>query len=320
MKLVTFEVRTALGSQSRVGCLSEDGAAVWDINACTAYQLEAGGWSHPWERADLDAPPSMIEFLATGPAGIAGAQATVRAAAESGIHDHRRRAPAVRDDRREEPRAPVPRPPSVRDFLMVREHVENAFARLPPDKRPPHSIEDMAHTPGHWKGDPDNVFGPDDTVPYPSFTNELDYELELAVVIGRPGHDVSAEDAHLHIAGYTIFNDWSARDLQMEEMKIGLGPGLSKFRVLDRPVHQDHRGLRPHDRYHDCPGQRAGVVAGYNGGCCGRSPAGLLGLSRPGTAAGRRDRPGERSPRRVRPGTGEVPTAGKPPSSCMWTA
>ena len=146
VKLVTFEVRTALGSQSRVGCLlSEDGAAVWDINACTAYQLEAGGWSHPWERADLDAPPSMIEFLATGPAGIAGAQATVAAPAESGIHDHHRRR-LLYEMTGVRLLAPVPRPPSVRDFLMVREHVENAFARLPPDKRPPHSIEDMAHT------------------------------------------------------------------------------------------------------------------------------------------------------------------------------
>jgi fumarylacetoacetate (FAA) hydrolase len=75
---------------------------------------------------------------------------------------------------------------------------------------------------------PGNVFGPDDEVPYPTYTEELDYELEIAAVIGRPGRDIKAEDAPKHIFGFTIFNDWSARDVQREEMKVGLGPGKGK--------------------------------------------------------------------------------------------
>jgi fumarylacetoacetate (FAA) hydrolase len=56
----------------------------------------------------------------------------------------------------------------------------------------------------------------------------LDYELEIAVIIGKGGRDIKAEDAAKHIFGYTILNDWSARDVQSEELKIGLGPAKGK--------------------------------------------------------------------------------------------
>ncbi len=56
----------------------------------------------------------------------------------------------------------------------------------------------------------------------------LDYELEVACVIGRAGRDIAEEDAEEYIAGYTIMNDWSARDLQREEMSVGLGPAKGK--------------------------------------------------------------------------------------------
>ena len=56
----------------------------------------------------------------------------------------------------------------------------------------------------------------------------LDYELELGVVVGRQGKDISPSDARDHIFGYTIFNDVSARDLQADEMSAGLGPAKGK--------------------------------------------------------------------------------------------
>jgi 2-keto-4-pentenoate hydratase/2-oxohepta-3-ene-1,7-dioic acid hydratase in catechol pathway len=56
----------------------------------------------------------------------------------------------------------------------------------------------------------------------------FDYELEVAAVIGRDGRDLTPEDARDHIVGYTIFNDWSARDLQFAEMQVGLGPAKGK--------------------------------------------------------------------------------------------
>jgi 2-keto-4-pentenoate hydratase/2-oxohepta-3-ene-1,7-dioic acid hydratase in catechol pathway len=75
---------------------------------------------------------------------------------------------------------------------------------------------------------PNAVFGHDDVIPYPPYTDAMDYELEVAVVIGKGGMNIKAEDAEQHIFGYTIFNDWSARDVQRKEMAVGLGPAKGK--------------------------------------------------------------------------------------------
>ena len=75
---------------------------------------------------------------------------------------------------------------------------------------------------------PTNIFGPEEIIPYPHYTSALDYELEIAVIIGRDGRDIRPESAPAHVFGYTIFNDWSARDVQRAEMKVGLGPAKAK--------------------------------------------------------------------------------------------
>ena len=72
------------------------------------------------------------------------------------------------------------------------------------------------------------IFGPEDAVPYPSASEQLDYELELAAVIGREASNVAEADAFSYIAGFTIFNDWSCRDLQRDEMEARLGPAKGK--------------------------------------------------------------------------------------------
>jgi fumarylacetoacetate (FAA) hydrolase len=82
--------------------------------------------------------------------------------------------------------------------------------------------------PAFYYSNPYVIYGPEDGVPYPSYTKTLDYELEVACVIGRGGMDILESEAEAHIAGYTIMNDWSARDVQVGEMKIGLGPAKAK--------------------------------------------------------------------------------------------
>lgn len=62
----------------------------------------------------------------------------------------------------------------------------------------------------------------------PAYTQRLDYELEIACVIGQGGRNIPASQAEAHIAGYTIYNDWSARDVQRREMAVGLGPCKAK--------------------------------------------------------------------------------------------
>jgi fumarylacetoacetate (FAA) hydrolase len=65
-------------------------------------------------------------------------------------------------------------------------------------------------------------------LPYPHYTKSLDYELEIAAVIGTTGKNLNPDDAAKTIFGFTIFNDWSARDVQRAEMKAGLGPAKGK--------------------------------------------------------------------------------------------
>jgi 2-keto-4-pentenoate hydratase/2-oxohepta-3-ene-1,7-dioic acid hydratase in catechol pathway len=70
--------------------------------------------------------------------------------------------------------------------------------------------------------------GPDDDVAIPADCTEMDYELEVAAVVGRSGSDLDAADAEKHVVGYTVMNDWSARDLQRREMKLSMGPVKGK--------------------------------------------------------------------------------------------
>lgn len=113
--------------------------------------------------------------------------------------------------------APVD-PPSIRDFSVFEQHIEGI--RMGQGGQVP---ERWYRSPFCYFSNPAAVTGPGDEIPIPPGCQDLDLELEVAVVIGRAGRNLTPEQAADHIAGYTIFNDWSARDLQFEEMKLGLG-------------------------------------------------------------------------------------------------
>ena len=117
-------------------------------------------------------------------------------------------------------RAPVLQPPTVRDFMSFEEHATGQGARI--------LHEAWYRLPVFYFSNSLRIFGPDDEVPFPAATDRLDYEMELGCVIGREGSDIAAADALDYIAGFCIFNDWSARDLQMDEMSVGLGPAKGK--------------------------------------------------------------------------------------------
>jgi fumarylacetoacetate (FAA) hydrolase len=118
--------------------------------------------------------------------------------------------------------APLPRPRSVRDFFAFEQHVATVRGHrgqpIPPA---------WYHIPVFYFSNHQAIIGPDDPVPLPH-TERLDYELEVACVIGREGRNIDPADAHDYIAGFTIMNDWSARDIQSEEMSVGLGPAKGK--------------------------------------------------------------------------------------------
>ena len=118
--------------------------------------------------------------------------------------------------------APLPRPPSLRDFYAFEQHVATANRNRGRDV-PPAWYE----LPVFYFGNHSAIYGPNADVPMPR-TKALDYELEIACIIGRAGRDIGEEDAEEYIAGYTIMNDWSARDIQRDEMSVGLGPAKGK--------------------------------------------------------------------------------------------
>lgn len=119
-------------------------------------------------------------------------------------------------------RSPV-HPATLRDFYAFETHVKTANRNRGQDVP-----ENWYKFPVFYFSNPNNNYGHEDTIPYPSYTQALDYELEIAVVIGKAGIDIQPEEAEQHIFGYTIFNDWSARDLQVQEMKVNFGPVKSK--------------------------------------------------------------------------------------------
>ena len=121
--------------------------------------------------------------------------------------------------------APPLQPPSVRDFMAFEEHVAGALRTVGPDATVPAEWYDA---PRFYFTNPHALVGAQDDVEVPAGCARLDFELEVAVVIGTDGRDLTVEQADGHLFGYAIFNDWSARDLQRPEMRVGLGPSKGK--------------------------------------------------------------------------------------------
>ncbi|MEH7307512.1 fumarylacetoacetate hydrolase family protein [Neobacillus drentensis] len=120
-------------------------------------------------------------------------------------------------------KAPLPIPKSFRDFYAFEQHVKQAR-----ENRGLKMIAEWYEIPVFYFSNHLAIKGPGEGIIKPKECNWLDYELEMACIIGKEGRNISAENADEHIFGYCILNDWSARDLQRKEMKVGLGPAKGK--------------------------------------------------------------------------------------------
>jgi len=118
---------------------------------------------------------------------------------------------------------PPLQPPTVRDFMTYERHLEGV-ARGYGDSVP----EAWYAEPVFYFSNPYSMIGAHDEVRIPPGCRLFDFELEVAAVVGAPGRDLTPEQAREHILGYTLFNDWSARDLQGREMQVKLGPSKGK--------------------------------------------------------------------------------------------
>ena len=196
MKLVTFlndknEERTGIFTSNRY----------WDM-AESASQISK------------QLPNNMIGFLNAGEAAMDTARKVETAANEGKIDSFVENVRLL---------APVPHPTSCRDGYAFRQHVATARRNRGVDMIPEFDQYPVFYFTNH-----NAVMGPGDLMVEKDHLERLDFELEAAVVIGKRGKNVSSSEADAYIAGYTIMNDFSARTLQMEEMKLNLGPAKGK--------------------------------------------------------------------------------------------
>lgn len=234
MKLSTFEVKTVLGKTQRIGLVlfpNSDGTPVLvDLNAAYCWMLtEAGNKPEPQRWADFLFPSDMRVFLELGQPALDTAHEVEsrfttllkNAQPEDLIGPNGQRLAFHQAE--VSLKTPVPNPKMMRDFLSFETHTANGFKR-----RNEPIPEAWYKMPVYYKGNPHTLIGHEEIVHWPSYTRIMDYELELACVIGKQGKNITADNAADYIVGYTIMNDFSARDIQKYEMLCRLGPAKGK--------------------------------------------------------------------------------------------
>jgi 2-keto-4-pentenoate hydratase/2-oxohepta-3-ene-1,7-dioic acid hydratase in catechol pathway len=157
-------------------------------------------------------PSSMAAALAAGRAFRDAAEAALSAADDAAIPIGEVAWAAAVD------------PPVIRDGLTFPLHMKQFSERVGGGLPNPQIFK----TPPYFKGSTGVIYGHEAEVPYPALTNFLDYELEIGIIVGGAGRNLTPAQAEQQIFGYTIFNDFSARDLQAAEMGMGMGPQKCK--------------------------------------------------------------------------------------------
>lgn len=213
MKLLSF----AVGDAVHVGALRADGSVV-DLTLAGGTDADATGEHSPFA--------SMQRLIEAGPPALEHARRLVDSA------------PSGTDPATIRWLAPLPVPIQIRDFLVFEEHMRmagwngaklRALRGAPPAPAAPPPVPAIWYEqPLYYKCNRFAVVGTGSTVRWPAYSDIIDYELEIACVIGRKGRDISARDAADYIFGYTIYNDLTARDAQFKEMQGPLGPAKGK--------------------------------------------------------------------------------------------
>ncbi len=222
MKLVSFTIPCATGPITRIGAIVDD--QVIDLNLACRLQLAAGGETgRAVEIANALVPPNMIAFLTGGQLSKNAAQDALHFIASQKISQGPNGETVSQAFDSTQLLAPVPRPTSIRDTLSFEGHMIN-FERRTGKKTPPRWYE----TPIYYKGNPARVVGHEADLYWPDYTEKFDYELEFGCYISKEGCNIDVENARDYIAGYTIFNDMSARDVIPGEVAMFLGPGKGK--------------------------------------------------------------------------------------------
>jgi 2-keto-4-pentenoate hydratase/2-oxohepta-3-ene-1,7-dioic acid hydratase in catechol pathway len=199
------------------------GERILDLNAAYVAALPELSREAAGRFADVYFPCDMLCFLESGRLGMEAARALV-SRFEAGTL-----APRVDAGCLSYPASevcllsPLTRANMLRDFLAFEAHTRRGYER-----RGQEMPSLWYELPVYYKGNNRSLVGPDADVTWPAYTEKFDYELEIACVIGKQGRNVPVERAHAYIAGYCILNDFSARDAQMREVQLRLGPAKGK--------------------------------------------------------------------------------------------
>ena len=235
-----------------------------DLALAFAARLRAEGDEPRYrEYADFRLPQDMCALIAGGEPSLDAARRAIEYVAEGGEG-----AEGPSGERIVHPPAqvrllaPVPRPASFRDFLTFERHRADAARRRGEEIDPL-----WYEMPTCYKGNRLTIIGPGEDLRWPRYTEKLDYELELGMFIGKPGRDIAEADAMDHVFGFSVLNDFSARDIQMEEMSLWLGPHKGKdFGSALGPCLVTKDAFNPADARMNGPGERRGVEPGQRGG------------------------------------------------------
>ena len=225
MRLVTFRVKGDPKAPSMVGVLLDEVSVLSLQPAAALYLKEGEKEKNAYPLASQFIPSDMAVFLERGNAAMRLSRRTLKA-----ISQWQKTGKKTLRGLRGEPilfslskvilKAPVPRPGKIIAMgLNFRDHAEENKVPIP-------------EMPVAFLKASSTVIGPYDSVPYPRSTEQLDYEIEMAIVIGKKGKDISPEKAYEHVAGYTVINDLSARDIQHREMQkrlLLLGKNFDAF-------------------------------------------------------------------------------------------
>ena len=236
MKLAMFRVDTPVGPCERFGIVELEGGAddtieraraaagsVTDVNFAHAAMEADRGVANATRRAAAFCPPDLQAY-----AELYGTDLALLEAVSAWMSQRE----VVTGPRGETVRwrlaevallPPVARVPVLRDFAAFEDHLQNTFGKMGLQIPPVWYDQPTA-----FKGNPTTLLGHGTTVPWPRYTQKLDYELELAAVIGRPVRDIDIDEAEDAILGYTLLNDFSARDTQRGEMNVSTGPYKGK--------------------------------------------------------------------------------------------
>ena len=223
MKLLQFDVITPVGRFRRLGALLPGETAVLDLNSAYQAQLEQQGRLNATALAQVLMPPTMRGLIEAGRESWTLAQELIKTTAQDPAATTNNGARLVFALNEISIVCPLENPNSLRDFITFEAHIKRGYTI----RNKPFPEEWYARR-VYYKGNHRTVIGPEDAVNWPSYTQKLDYELEYACVIGTPGKNLTEAQAAEHIFGYTILNDFSARDIQFKEMTCRLGPAKGK--------------------------------------------------------------------------------------------